>query len=408
MGLTYDDQGNRQRLASLSERGVTVWGPERVYVGEDVCLDRICAGAALLNANITGRSTFVGGGTQIGTSGLARINEAQIGSGAVLGAGVYENCVLLARAKARGFAEIREGTVLEEESEIGHNVGLKNTAFTAAVVAGSLINFCDVLLTGGSSRSDHSEVGSGAVHFNFDPRGDKFGSLMGDASGCLLRARRIFVGGNSGIVAPVHLEFGAVVAAGSMVRRDVSQNQLSWGESVGQGGDYDLGGYNDLARKFCLTAKLIGNLHALRAWYRSVRSAFAESEQKLLYAAAEGEFDRHVRHRCQQLLKIIDKLEGSLCKPCTTARERAIRQQHQGLLEHRDLIPAFLLDEACPPPGGRFVAEYEMHRHSRDHLGSVRALSAESVELAADWLREIANRPYHQMRGLFESFAQAD
>jgi bifunctional N-acetylglucosamine-1-phosphate-uridyltransferase/glucosamine-1-phosphate-acetyltransferase GlmU-like protein len=79
--------------------------------------------------------------------------------------------VLLTGAEVRGFAEPRQGTVLEEESEVGHNVGLKNTGFTAGAVAGSLINFCDVLLTGGSSRNNHSEVGSGSVHFNFDPRG---------------------------------------------------------------------------------------------------------------------------------------------------------------------------------------------------------------------------------------------
>src|SRR5580704_2007211 len=168
MGLTYDDQGNRHRLAVLSDCGVIVWGPDRVYIGEDVRLQRICAGAVLMNATITGSSTFIGARAQIGDSGLARIHDAQIGSHTVLSAGTYENCVLLTEAKTRGLAEFRPGTVLEEESEVGHTVGLKNTVFTAGVVAGSLVNYCDVVLTGGSSRSDHSEIGSGAVHFNFD------------------------------------------------------------------------------------------------------------------------------------------------------------------------------------------------------------------------------------------------
>src|SRR5580658_3699360 len=127
MHLAYDDHGNRSRLSLLAQQGVKVWGPERVYVSEDVRLDRISAGAMLVNSTITGAATFIGAGTQIGVSGLARVHDAQIGHSVVLGAGSYENCVLLHGSKARGFAEFRQGTVLEEEAETGHNVGLKNT-----------------------------------------------------------------------------------------------------------------------------------------------------------------------------------------------------------------------------------------------------------------------------------------
>jgi bifunctional UDP-N-acetylglucosamine pyrophosphorylase / glucosamine-1-phosphate N-acetyltransferase len=401
MGLVYDDQGNRQRLAVLSERGVNVWGPDRVYVGEDVRLERICAGAVLMNATITGSSTFIGFGVQIGTSGPARIHDAQIGSHAVLGAGTYENCVLLAGAKARGFAEIRQGTVLEEESEAGHNVGLKNTVFTAGVVAGSLINFCDVLLTGGSSRNDHSEVGSGVVHFNFDPRGDKFGSLMGDATGCLLKSRRIFVGGNSGVVAPVHLAFGAVVAAGSIVRKDVAENQLSSGEAAGQSGTYDLDRYFDLRRKFCTTAQLVGNLHALRAWYQKVRLPHSESGDRPLYISADGEFGRHIRHRVRELGKVIGKLEKSLSKPCKNAQDRLFCEQHRKLLENSDRISSFLIQEDCADAPVSLVGEYESLRSSRSHMDSVRSLTQKTSQVASEWLREIADRPYREMRALF-------
>jgi len=401
MGLVYDDFGNRQRLAVLSERGVRVWGPDRVYVGEDVRLERICTGAALMNATITGSSTFIGAEAQIGVSGLARVHDAQIGSNAVLGAGSYENCVLLTGAKARGFAELRPGTVLEEESEVGHNVGLKNTVFTAGVAAGSLINFCDVLLTGGSSRNDHSEVGSGAVHFNFDPRGDKFGSLMGDATGCLLQSRRIFIGGNSGVVAPVHLAFGAVVAAGSIVRKDVAENQLSSGDAPGQSGDYDLDRYFDLSRKFYTTAKLVGNLHALRAWYQKVRLPFSESGDKPLYIAADGEFDRHIRHRVKELAKVIAKLEKSLSKPSKNSQDKLFYQQHRRLLENNDRIQSFLVREDYAEVPVSFVAEYEQLRNSRSHIDSVRSLPPEASQVAADWVREIADRPCLEMRALF-------
>jgi len=396
----YNDQENRSRVSRLVERGVRVWGPERVYIAEDVPLDRICPGAELMNAFLTGETTFIGSRAQIGVSGLARIHQSQIGSSSVLGAGVYEHCVLLSGAKTRGFAELRQGTVLEEEAEIGQNVGLKNTVFSIGVVAGSCINYCDVLVTGGSSRRDHSEIGSGAIHFNFDPRGDKFGSLLGDATGCLLRSRRIFVGGNSGIVAPVHLHFGAVIAAGSMIRKDVSENQLSSGEPLRQSGEYDLDKYRDVSRKFCTTARLIGNLHALRIWYRSIRLDFADSGEKILYVAVERELHRHLQHRVRQLSDVVDKLERSLSRRGNT-HELAFRQQHRKLIENKEKIISFLLEEKGTQPPSIVIAEYERHRRRQGHADSIRALSKESVELSTKWLRDIASEPERTMRALF-------
>jgi hypothetical protein len=397
----YNDHENRTRLSRLVQNGVKVWGPERVYISEDVRLERIAAGAVLMNATITGATTFVGAGAQVGISGLARVHESQIGPAVILGAGSYENCVLLHRSKARGFAEFRQGTVLEEEAETGHNVGLKNTVLTVGAVTGSLINFCDVVLSGGRSRSDHSEIGSGVVHFNFDPRGDKFGSLMGDATGCLLRSRRIFLGGNSGIVAPVHLEFGSVLAAGSTLRRDISQNQLSRGDPIGVIGEYDADRYFDLSRKFCNTAKLVGNLHALRAWYRSIRGACAGSDDRLLYAAAALEFDRHIRYRVSELAKVIAKLEKSLSKPPRHERDRLFGEQHRRLLTNCEQISSFLLDYEVAEPPAIFLSEYIEKRHFRDHVEAIRDLSADASGIAAGWIREIAFRPYLQMSALF-------
>jgi acetyltransferase-like isoleucine patch superfamily enzyme len=399
----YDDHGNRDRVRVLSDRGVTVWGPERVFVGDDVQLDRICSGAVLMHATITGSNTFIGRGAQIGTSGLARIHDAQIGSDAALGAGTYENCVLLPGAKARGFAELRPGTVLEEDSEVGHNVGLKNTVFTVGAVAGSLINFCDVFLTGGSSRSDHSEVGSGAIHFNFDARGDKFGSLMGDATGCLLRSRRIFVGGNSGVVAPVHLAFGSVIAAGSIVRKDVAENQLSSGHPPASSGNYDLDRYFDLSRKFITTADLVGNLHALRAWYEDIRLPYSGSGERPLYQAADAEFARHIQHRSKEVAKIIGKLENSLAKECMNSEDISFCEQHRMLLESRDRIQAFLVREEYPAAPQRLILDYERLRKTQNHVEAVRSLTEDASRAAALWLREIASRPHLEMEALFRS-----
>jgi bifunctional UDP-N-acetylglucosamine pyrophosphorylase / glucosamine-1-phosphate N-acetyltransferase len=57
------------------------------------------------------------------------------------------------------------------------------------------------------------------MHFNFSPKRDKFASTFGDVRGVLLRSPRIFVGGNSGIVAPCELSFGEVIPAGTVLRQ---------------------------------------------------------------------------------------------------------------------------------------------------------------------------------------------
>jgi UDP-N-acetylglucosamine/UDP-N-acetylgalactosamine diphosphorylase len=78
-----------------------------------------------------------------------------------------------------------------------HAVGLKQTILFPFVTLGSLINFCDCLMGGGTSRRNHSEVGSSFIHFNYTPRQDKAtASLLGDVPrGVMLDQPPIFLGG---------------------------------------------------------------------------------------------------------------------------------------------------------------------------------------------------------------------
>ena len=121
---------------------------------------------------------------------------------------------------------MREGCLLEEEAGGAHCVGLKQTILFPFVTLGSLINFCDCLMAGGTSRQDHSEVGSSYIHFNYTPDGDKTtASLFGDVPrGVMLDQPPIFLGGQGGAVGPVRVGFGTVVTAGSVLRGDVLED----------------------------------------------------------------------------------------------------------------------------------------------------------------------------------------
>ncbi len=400
----YDDGGNQGRIAQLGNRGVEVWGADRNYIDADVPIDNIEPGAALHNCTLSGANTFIGRGSKIGESGHARVNDCQIGRDCTLGAGTYEGATFLDGVTVRGYAEIRPGTLLEEQVEAAHSVAFKNTILTATCVTGSLINFCDLFMSGGTSREDHSEVGSGAIHFNFDPRGDKWGSLIGDVTGVLLRSSPIFIGGNSGLVGPLTVDFGAVVAAGSIVRRDVDANCVHAEAMRSQEAQsFDRERYALLGRKFIQTARLVGALHALDAWYEHVRLPYATDGQKPLYEAARRQIERHIAERAVRLQNIITKLDRSLIKWEQAPGESGARciSEHRLLLANRDRIGKALLQPAPPQsPPLEFLEACQKADAAGGHVARVRGLDDSAVAACADWLRTIAAQPPRTMAEL--------
>src|SRR4051812_48146350 len=173
------------RVEALRARGVQILDPGQTFVDEDVDPARIHPTATLYpGTRLHGRRTFLGAGAAVGVEGPATLADSVLGEGASIASGYAKGTVLLRGAKLGGSGHCREGTILEEEASTAHAVGLKQTILLPFVTLGSLINFCDLLMAGGTSRDDHSEVGSGFIHFNFTPwgrHGDKATpSLIGD------------------------------------------------------------------------------------------------------------------------------------------------------------------------------------------------------------------------------------
>ena len=393
--MPFDDSGNRTRIESLQKRNVDVWGPERVYVSEDVRLESIEAGAVIRHATLSGPELRIAKGAKVGVSGHAEVENCQIGTDVELGAGLYQGATFLQGAKVRGFAEIRPGTLLEEEAEVAHSVALKNTTFTSCCVAGSLINFCDLFLSGGTSRRDHTEVGSGAIHFNFDPRGDKWGSLIGGIQGVLLRSEPVFVGGNCGIVGPVEIGFGAVTAAGSVIRRDVGENVLvATGSKNVQIRGFDRRIYGSLTSRFLLTAKLIGTFRALDCWYTQVRLPSASAAERPLYEAARKQIELQVAERIKRLGNIIAKLPESISLSLagsSTEDSPAIRQ-HRVLIEcwpaARDALSRPVEPPAAPV---EFISAFgEARNKGMGHNQAIQNTDAGLSE-TAQWLEDIVD-----------------
>lgn len=386
--MRFDDSGNRGRIESLAARGVDVWGPERVYVCEDVDLDAIEPGAVIRHATLSGATLRIGSGSVIGTSGHAEVDGCQIGRSVELGSGLYKGATFLEGVKIRGFAEIRPGTLLEEQVDLAHCVALKNTTFTCCCVAGSLINFCDLFLTGGTSRRDHTEIGSGVIHYNFDPRGDKWGSQIGSIRGVLMRSDPVFIGGTCGLVGPLEVGLGAVTAAGSIVRRDIGENELvaDSGRRLRKKG-FDRRVYGPLKRQFMVTAKLVGTLRALDAWYHLVRLPSAREDERPLYEAGRSQISAQIQERIQRLGKIVAKLSRS-----ATARQRAPAEDpllghHLELIRQWDSFRKALERpvEHGTPPNPFLGAFAEARRAGSGHLEAIKS-AAHEADLAECWL----------------------
>jgi carbonic anhydrase/acetyltransferase-like protein (isoleucine patch superfamily) len=215
----------RRRVQTLQERGVEIETPESVTLGGDLNVQNIEAGVKIGPGTvILGSDTLIGAGTEI--LGAARIKNCMIGRRCTLHAGEYLDSVLLDGCSTVGWARVRGHSAWEEGTQAAHNVDTKTTVLGYKTTLGSLINFCNVLMLGGTSPRLEvgAEVGSGTINFNFLPYGPTVGALIkpstvvGSMESPFLSCadapvRYDFIGGHTSIIAPVVIGLNCVIAA---------------------------------------------------------------------------------------------------------------------------------------------------------------------------------------------------
>jgi hypothetical protein len=363
-------QNLEAKLDLLEANGVSIIDRRQTYLDEGVDETRICRGAVLYpGTRLIGTRTFVGPGARVGIEGPAVLENTTIAENSEVASGYLNEAVLLRNARVGSNAHIRVGTLMEEEASTAHAVGLKHTVLMSFVTMGSLINFCDALISGGKSRSEHTEVGSGFIHFNYTPRGrsgDKATpSLIGDVvHGVFLRQQRIFLGGLSGIVGPQKVGFGSFTVAGQVVRKEIPANRMVG--DVPRKVDTQFYASTEAPKRIMkLNLEYIGQLTALQAWYRKVRLARIPASRK--YA--------HIR--------IVTQAALDLLSVCIDERVKKLRQ----FLEERGLpIPSLSLNN--PPCPLRIEAKHPYV----DHIDWIMDLSQVEVEKGLSWLQSIVDR----------------
>jgi len=395
------------KIEKLQKKGVHIPNPECVEIGPEVDIDRISGDGVVIysGCKIFGRSMLILQGSKLGYEGPATIENCQIGPQVELKGGFFRDAVFLKNVSMGSGSNVREGTILEEASSVAHSVGLKQTILLPFVTLGSLINFCDCLMSGGTSRKDHSEVGSSFIHFNYTPNQDKATpSLIGDVPrGVMLNQRPIFLGGQGGLVGPCRLDFGTVTSAGSIIRKDELRPERLLFSGIGKGGSIPFmhGMYQNIQRIVLNNIVYIANLFALMQWYTYVRSQFISDDfTEPLFVGLKEKLQMAIDERIGRLNALSQKMPDSVIAYQNYAKENAssrILKQKNEFFEKGSELEEFFRSQVDivvkENLRDTFLEKIRLNikNSGKDYISVIKGLESEAAELGTLWLQGIVD-----------------
>jgi bifunctional UDP-N-acetylglucosamine pyrophosphorylase/glucosamine-1-phosphate N-acetyltransferase len=188
LALVEAEWQRRRRLRAMAE-GASLIAPETVWFSHDTVLGR----DVVVEPNV-----FFGPGVTVGDGavihGFSHIEGATIATGAEIGP----------------YARLRPGAQIGENAKVGNFVEIKKSLLGPGAKANHLSYIGDAEVGAGAN------IGAGTITCNYDGF-FKYRTRIGASA---------FIGSNSALVAPVAIGDGAIVAAGSVVTRDVEADAL--------------------------------------------------------------------------------------------------------------------------------------------------------------------------------------
>lgn len=196
-----------EQAKRLLEQGVMLLDPARIdirgslSVGRDVTIDVNCvfeghvelADGVRIGANCVIRHARIGAQTEIAP--FSHIDDAEIGAGARIGP----------------YARLRPGAKLADDTHVGNFVEIKKSV----VGLGSKINHLSYI--GDAEIGAGVNVGAGTITCNYDGVNKHQTVIENDA----------FIGSGTMLVAPVTVEQGATIGAGSTITRHAPAEKLT-------------------------------------------------------------------------------------------------------------------------------------------------------------------------------------
>ena len=210
--LSQLERAHQRQLAEvIMESGTSLADPARfdqrgdLSAGTDNFIDINC----VFNGSVT-----IGSNVSIGAN--CQISDSTIGDGvSILPNTIIESSVVGDRAVVGPFARLRPGTKMESDTKVGNFVETKKTL----VGKGSKINHLSYV--GDAQLGENVNIGAGTITCNYDGV-SKHKTDLGDG---------VFVGSNSTLVAPIKVDKGGFIAAGSTVTTEVPSDSLAVGRA---------------------------------------------------------------------------------------------------------------------------------------------------------------------------------
>ena len=122
-----------------------------------------------------------------------------------------ENCKVENKVNIGPYARIRPGVILKEGSKVGNFVEIKKS------VIGKKSKVNHLTYIGDSNIGKSVNVGAGTITCNYDGV-KKSKTKIND---------NVFIGSNSSLVAPLTIEEGSVIGAGSVITKKVRKKSLA-------------------------------------------------------------------------------------------------------------------------------------------------------------------------------------
>jgi bifunctional UDP-N-acetylglucosamine pyrophosphorylase/glucosamine-1-phosphate N-acetyltransferase len=191
------------------ENGVQLFDINSTWIGPEVSIK---SGAKILPGSI------IYGMSKIGSSLIgpfSNIENSDIGDNSSVIYSVIKNSVIGNNVNVGPFSHIREKSILKDNIRIGNFVEIKNSEIENNSKASHLSYLGD------TSVGSNVNIGAGTITCNYDGF-EKYKTTIED---------NVFVGSDSILVAPVKLSRGSMVAAGSVITRDVPEDSLGIGRS---------------------------------------------------------------------------------------------------------------------------------------------------------------------------------
>jgi bifunctional UDP-N-acetylglucosamine pyrophosphorylase/glucosamine-1-phosphate N-acetyltransferase len=197
----------KRKADELQNRGVTLLDAARTWIDPRARIARDCT---LYPDVIIEGPTVLGEGTVVYPG--SRLQNCKVGREVV----IKDHSVLIDseigdHAQVGPFAHLRPGSVLGTRSKVGNFVELKKTTLGRGSKAPHLTYLGD------ASIGADCNLGAGTITCNYD----------GSKKHTTTVARKVFIGSNSQLIAPVTIREGAYVAAGSTVTEDVPAGALA-------------------------------------------------------------------------------------------------------------------------------------------------------------------------------------